>query len=311
MKKKKKEKVEYRYYEMPGDAHMFALLGEKWIQTYGHEDGGLHLHNHMEIGYCYYGTGDLILEDRSYRYEGDSFSIIPAGALHSTVSTPDVLSRWEYIFLDVEGYIRDFFKGNPHYQKRMAERINSSVRYLRIEENPAVGKLIREILEEMRKKEEYYKENVTGLMIQLLAKIARMGETGTGEIHPVRKKADRLEMAVEYIHLHYAQDIRIESLAELCYVSENQFRKLFREQINMSPLEYINFTRIHAACEMLRETQLPVAEIAAKTGFSTLSTFNRNFRKFLGGVSPCQWRKRPENYVHKLKDYWVKVEEGW
>ena len=312
MAKKKKSKVEYRYYELPADSHILALLGDEWIQTYGRNIDYLHLHNYMEIGYCYYGTGELILEEDVHSYCGGTFSVIPASVLHTTNSTPGTVSRWEYLFLDVDGYLSDLYPENSHYKNRFVSRINGKAWYLSVNQSPVVGGLIRKILEEMREKGDYYKENVTGAAYQLLSELARMN---TSELRDVRealeRKNDLLASAIEYIHVNYAKEIRIEDLAEICYISENHFRKIFRDRVHMSPVEYINLTRIHAACNLLQKTSESIMDIAAKVGYPTLSTFNRNFKKYVGDVTPFEWRKRPENYEQKLHDYQVHMEKGW
>ena len=51
--KKKKPKMEYRFYEIPAGSPVLALLGEKWKQSYGRDIDYLHLRNHLEIGFCY------------------------------------------------------------------------------------------------------------------------------------------------------------------------------------------------------------------------------------------------------------------
>ena len=80
--------------------------------------------------------------------------------------------------------------------------------------------------------------------------------------------------------------------------------------MNAGPLEYINQVRISMACEQLKRTDEPIAEIAAKCGFSTNSTFNRNFRQYMG-VTPMEWRRRPENYERELLKFDIHSEEGW
>ena len=80
--------------------------------------------------------------------------------------------------------------------------------------------------------------------------------------------------------------------------------------MKVSPLEYINSVRIHTACEFLQKTDIPVADIAHKCGFTTNSTFNRNFRQIMG-VTPVEWRKRTENYEQQLLDFDIHSEEGW
>ena len=49
---KQKRQIEYRYYEIPSDEYVLALLGESWVQSYGADtENLLHFHNYMEIGY--------------------------------------------------------------------------------------------------------------------------------------------------------------------------------------------------------------------------------------------------------------------
>ena len=52
MGKKKKDTIELRFYEVPQNEYVLALLGEDWIRDYGHDEVNLHFHNLMEIGFC-------------------------------------------------------------------------------------------------------------------------------------------------------------------------------------------------------------------------------------------------------------------
>lgn len=70
MSRKKKPRMEYRYYEVPEKCPVLALLGEKWVQNYGYQIDYLHFHNMMEIGVCYYGEGTIVLEDKEIPYGG-------------------------------------------------------------------------------------------------------------------------------------------------------------------------------------------------------------------------------------------------
>ena len=108
----------------------------------------------------------------------------------------------------------------------------------------------------------------------------------------------------------YKEILRIEELAEVCHISETHLRRIFQESMRMTPVEYINWVRIRAACKELRKTNISVNEIAMRSGFTTISTFNRNFRRILG-VSPQQWRSAPEHYERKLLNFDIKTQEGW
>ena len=50
MAKKKKDTMEFRFYELPQGEAALVLCGESWVRVYGHEELHLHFHNLMELG---------------------------------------------------------------------------------------------------------------------------------------------------------------------------------------------------------------------------------------------------------------------
>ena len=95
MAKKKKRPAEFRFYELPQDEPVLALMGSKWIQVYGENIDNQHFHNLLEIGFCHYGEGDLVLEEDFYRFEPSMISCIPANFRHVTRSDTGVPAFWE------------------------------------------------------------------------------------------------------------------------------------------------------------------------------------------------------------------------
>ena len=84
MAKKRKMKMEFRYYQMQDGIPILALLGEKWVQNYGRDVDYLHFHNYLEIGFCYSGEGELVLGEEPVRFAGREFTIIPPNFPHTT-----------------------------------------------------------------------------------------------------------------------------------------------------------------------------------------------------------------------------------
>ena len=66
MGRRKRDKLEFRFYEVPPGECALALLGEAWVGVYGRSDVCLHFHNLFEIGYCHYGRGRLLLSLHSH-----------------------------------------------------------------------------------------------------------------------------------------------------------------------------------------------------------------------------------------------------
>lgn len=310
MSKKKKPKMEYRYYEMPTDSPVLALLGEKWTQNYGRNIDYLHFHNHLEIGFCYSGKGTLTLEDEDRIFTGGMFSVIPKNFPHTTNSDGETLSSWEYLFIDADTFLTEFYHDNPIMADRMIRRVNRKVHFCKVTEMPEMVELIRQIMEIMRNRRELYLEEAKGIVLALLVEIARWNKVeGEAEGKPVGNSS-LISPALDYISEFPDRQIRIEELAQMCHISETHFRRSFSECMNMTPVEYINWVRIKTACDELKKTNDSIGDIAVRTGFTTLSTFNRNFQKVMG-VSPHEWRKNPEHYERKLLNYDIKTQEGW
>ena len=311
MSRKKKETIELRYYDIPQKEYVIALLGEDWIRAYGKEITNLHFHNLMEVGYCRSGQGIVQLDDETNYYSPGMLSAIPKNFPHTTTSEEGKTSYWEYLFFDPETILRNMYPENELHQKKMLNLITRKANFFQAQEHPQLTSIVLTIMEEMRKKKEFYVDTVNWLTCALLLEIARVNSLE----HEMVEKAKRpgigqIKNALDYISMEYQQEIKIQELAEKCCMSETHFRRLFVEYMGMTPVDYINMVRVQIACEMMRKTNASMEEIAVKAGFATASTFNRNFKRIVG-TTPYQWKKNPENYENKLLSFNISVEKGW
>ncbi|MBQ7370469.1 MAG: helix-turn-helix transcriptional regulator [Blautia sp.] len=307
--KKQKKRIELRYYEAPKNEFHVALYGESWKRVY---QNILHIHNLMEIGLCLGGRGTLKLDKEARPYHPEMLSVIPANYPHYTQSEGNHPCYWEYLFVDVEKLIRYMYPDDEIYQRRMIERLSQKAVFRTTEELSEVAGLVKEILAEDKQKKELYRDKIRGLLSALMISLIRVFDEKSGMPERIQKKESfhQIKPCLEYIDNHYAEELKIGVLADICHMSESNFRKIFVENMNMPPLEYINRRRILQACSLLKHGNLMVEDIALKTGFTTISTFNRNFKR-LCGVSPIQWRKEHDNYEISLKQFGIAVEKGW
>jgi AraC-like DNA-binding protein len=78
-----------------------------------------------------------------------------------------------------------------------------------------------------------------------------------------------------------------------------------------TPLAFINFTRINQACIMLSTTNRSILTIAEEVGFSSVASFNRNFKDLLE-VSPNAYRKKTASKEKVRMDHrFIKSYQGW
>lgn len=80
-------------------------------------------------------------------------------------------------------------------------------------------------------------------------------------------------------------------LAEVCLLSEAHFAREFKQAFGVPPHRYLLTRRIERAKALLRDTDLPITEIALETGWQSLGTFGRTFRD-VTGESPSDLRAR-------------------
>jgi AraC-like DNA-binding protein len=102
----------------------------------------------------------------------------------------------------------------------------------------------------------------------------------------------------EYIEDHLDEKVGLEALAAIAGLSTHHFARAFHQSVGMPPHTYLLSRRLERAERMLRETQLPLSEIAAATGFSDQSHLARHFRRRTG-MSPglARWKER-DNLPH-------------
>ena len=89
----------------------------------------------------------------------------------------------------------------------------------------------------------------------------------------------------------YHEEISLEMLAQMFYVSPYYLCREFKKNTNSTIIRYINVTRIMNAQRKFMETSKNITDISKETGFSNLTHFNRVF-KSVTGMSPSQYRKQ-------------------
>jgi AraC-like DNA-binding protein len=83
----------------------------------------------------------------------------------------------------------------------------------------------------------------------------------------------------------------VRRLAEVSCVSATHFARSFKEAFGLPPHRYLLTRRIEKAVTLLRETDLPITDIAFATGWRSLGTFGRTFRD-ITGKNPGEIRER-------------------
>ena len=106
-------------------------------------------------------------------------------------------------------------------------------------------------------------------------------------------KQQKISPALEHIAENYTIRLQNDDLARLCGLSTVYFRKLFKEVMGQSPIEYIQTLKIERAKEILKSDYGSVSEVAAELGYQNIYDFSRAFKKAVG-ISPKNFKETQE-----------------
>jgi len=95
---------------------------------------------------------------------------------------------------------------------------------------------------------------------------------------------------IAYLHRHYSRHITLDELAQEVSMSRQGLIRKFRRHTGTTPLEYLSRLRISESKRLLKDTALPIGEIALQCGFENVYYFSNCFKRSTG-ISPSGYRK--------------------
>ena len=144
-----------------------------------------------------------------------------------------------------------------------------------------------------REKPLYFQAGCKACFLQLLYYLAcrfHESEVARAEFLRQQQKSQRLRKLLDHLSQHYAERMTVAAAARLANMSQAAFMKLFKQVAGMTFVAYVTRVRLTRALPLLRETDLTIAEVAGRVGFSEQSYFDRRFKKQFG-VTPLGYRR--------------------
>ncbi|GHI76128.1 AraC family transcriptional regulator [Streptomyces spororaveus] len=135
------------------------------------------------------------------------------------------------------------------------------------------------------------------------------GETARELITPLQLDADRVQDTIEqeimdsagleptlrWLETRLDQAVTLPDIAAHARTSTSSLTRRFRTHTGHTPLQYLLYARIAEAQRLLRETETPIEQLAARTGFTSPAALRRHFRA-LTGTTPRAYR-----HTHRAK----------
>jgi len=225
-----------------------------------------HSHTYHELVFYRRGKGTGTVDGKPYAYESGHLLLLPPNVPHSEHHEADGEVCCIEFTVDIS-LPHGLFHDGDH----------------------TLWPLIDSILQECQEQSYGYRDMIAYQLAALLLSIERLSRKGGGE-----DRGRNLAYAVAYLDNNYHEKIRLAALAEGMHISYDYFRHRFVALTGLSPQQYLIRTRLCAAAELLRASELNCTEIALRCGFSGSAQFSALF-KHAYGLTPSEFRKKGES----------------
>jgi AraC family transcriptional regulator len=101
----------------------------------------------------------------------------------------------------------------------------------------------------------------------------------------------QMRRATELLDAHLDGKIALQQVADACELSLSHFARAFKHTFRRPPYKWLTERRVDKARDLMTNSRLPLADIAAQCGFTDQSALNRSFKRIYG-VTPGIWRRR-------------------
>jgi len=99
-----------------------------------------------------------------------------------------------------------------------------------------------------------------------------------------------IQKSMEYINDNVSNNVSLDSVAEFVYLSPSYFSRLFKKEMGINFIDYLNKVRVEESKKYLADLKTPLSDIAHSVGFTDQSYYTKVFKK-IEGISPGQYRK--------------------
>ena len=100
-----------------------------------------------------------------------------------------------------------------------------------------------------------------------------------------------LSSILEFCENNYTEDISLDSLSKKLGISKSHISHTFSNKLKMNFRDYINSLRLSRSLVLLKEGKLGMTEVSSESGFETIRTFNRAFKKRFN-CTPLEYKKQ-------------------
>ena len=235
------------------------------------------IRDHYILQYIISGEGYYEVNNKYHTLKAGDLFYIPAGISNTYRSNPE--NPYKYAWVGING------TKAKKYIQMMNLSIDSPILHI---QDDSIYTLLLELIEKFKKNTETSKVESMGVLYSLIAKL--MGNVQSNNIEKSEMSSEYVQKALVYIHQNFTTDITVSKISDFLSLNRTYFSGIFKNNMGVSPIEYLTQYRIKHACRLLKNTDLPISEIATSVGFSDIVNFSVRFKQKTG-YPPREYRK--------------------
>ena len=248
--------------------------GKMYIEMHNGLGCTPHFHEDLELVLMLEGSVDAYADERLYPLKaGDLFLTFPHQVHSYDRDSADGRAWLIIVPISMCGSFKNiFYKYLPESNRIFAEHVAPEIRTLLEKIYTVKGPFA----DSMKKA---FWLAIFGLVLQKLP--IYLETSGQREL---------LRHVLDYCVENLSNDLQLEAVSKATGVGKHHISHLFQKTLGMGFHAYVNTLRVNEAARLLRETNIPITEIASLVGFSSIRTVNRVFQDQMG-LSPRDYRK--------------------
>ncbi len=255
-----------------------AYHGLKLYHNSEAEDYPVHWHTALEIIMPIKGVYTVIIDNVPHTFDEGDIWITPPGTLHSLTAPPEgerMIMLFDYsLICNVTGMDSLLHTLHPYtlITKKDYPDLNKKLAFY-----------LEDVIREYDNQMPFTEACIYSLMIRFFVALGRTSFNADVKFPGIttskqHEYVEKFMMVCNYITDHCTENISVDELASLAGFSKFHFARLFKQFSSLSCYEYLTQKRIAHAESLLIEPDISITEVAMRSGFNSLSTFNRIFK---------------------------------
>jgi AraC-like DNA-binding protein len=237
----------------------------------------LHQHEEIQISCIVQGNGRLIVGDSVHSYASGDIYVLGSTTPHLFQSrASEEHSCMISIFFTKEGF-GNVFSAIPELQQ-VSSFFALSAKGLKVR---PVDSHIQKLFLKLPEVDELQRFILFLQLIQQLLQVEGQELVSTvPSTFLSHAQGERLQLIFDYLMTHFQDKIELHQIAGIVHMTPHSFCRFFKQKTNKTFFQFLIELRIEHACQLLVDPkQWTIAEISERSGFSSLSNFNRKFKQ--------------------------------